>query len=180
MNHLWKIQDLKVSFYSWKEPQELTSTPWWSTFNKIPVVVQLLSYIQLFAIMWAAACQAPLSPLSPGVCSNSRPSSWWCHPIISSLVTPSVPALKSSLPVSQLLATGGQSNGASASASVLPVNTQGWFPLGLTGLILLFKESSRDFSNTTTLASTQKHLKASVLWHSAFFFFSIYFLLVGG
>ena len=94
------------------------------------------------------ACPSP----SPGVCSNSSPWSWWCHPTISSSVIPfshlqSFPA-SGSFPMSQLFTSGGQSIG--ASASVLPVNIQGWFPLGLTGLIsLLSKGFSRAFSNTT-------------------------------
>ena len=68
-----------------------------------------------------------------------------------------------SFPVSQLFTLGGQSIGVSASASVLPMNIQDWFPLGWTGLIsLLLKGLSRVFSNTTVL-------KASILWHSAFF-----------
>ena len=98
-------------------------------------------------------------PLSPGVCSNSCPLSWWCHPTISSSVIPffscpqSFPAL-GSFPVSQFFASGGQNIEASVSASVFPMNIQGWFPLGLTGLIsLLFKELSRVFSKTTV----QKH-----------------------
>ena len=91
--------------------------------------------------------------LSLGVCSNSCPLSWWCHPTISSCVTPfsscpqSFPA-SGSFPVSRLFASGGQNNG--ASASVLRMNIQGWFPLGLTGLIsVLFKGLSRVFSSTT-------------------------------
>ena len=78
---------------------------------------------------------------SPGACSNSCPSSWWCHPTISSFFVP-FPCPQSfsasgSFPVSQLFASGGQSIGASASASVLPKNIQGWFPLGLTWFDLL-------------------------------------------
>ena len=74
----------------------------------------------------------------PAVCSDSSPLSWWCHPTISSSVTPfssclqSFPALGSS-PVSQLFASGGQRIGDLASASVLPVNIQGLFPLRFTG-----------------------------------------------
>ena len=73
-------------------------------------------------------------------CSNSCPSSQWCHPTISSSVTAFSSCLQSfpaseSFPMSRLLASGGQSIiGASASASVLPTNIQGWFPLGRTGL----------------------------------------------
>ena len=95
----------------------------------------------------------PSPPLR--VCSNSCPLSRWGHPTISSSVAPfsscsqSSPASES-FAVSQLFASGGQSIGASASASVLPANFQGWFPLGLTGLISLqSKGFSRVFSNTT-------------------------------
>ena len=80
--------------------------------------------------------------LSPGICSNSCSLSWWCHLTISSFATlfsswpQSFPA-SGSFPMSQLFASGGKSIGASASASVLPMNMQGWFPLGWTGLISL-------------------------------------------
>ena len=96
-----------------------------------------------------------LSP-SPGACSDSCPSTRWCHPTISSSVIPfsclqSFPA-SGSFPVSQFFSSGDQSIRASASASVL--NIQDWFPLGLIGLISLqSKGLSRVFSNTTV----QKH-----------------------
>ena len=97
----------------------------------------------------------PCPSLSPKVHSNSCPSSWWRHPAISSSVVPfsscpqSLPASES-FPMSQLFAWGGQSIGVSASASVLPVNTQDWTPLGWTGWISLqSKGLSRVFSNTT-------------------------------
>ena len=93
--------------------------------------------------------------LSPWVCSNSCPLSRWCHPIISSSVISfsscpqSFPASSSFL-MSKLFASGGQSIGASASASVLPMNIQDWFALGLIGLISLqSKGLSRVFSSTT-------------------------------
>ena len=99
----------------------------------------------------------PLATL--GVYSNSCPSSWWCHPAISSSVVPfsscpqSFPASES-FPMRQLLAWGGQSIGVSALASVLPMNTQDWSPLEWTGWISLeSKGLSRVFSNTTV----QKH-----------------------
>ena len=98
-------------------------------------------------------------PPTPRVYSNSCPLSWWCHQTISSSVVPFSSCLHSfpasgSFPVNQLFASGGQSIGVSASASVLPVNIQDWFPLGWTGWIsLLFKGLSRVFSNTTV----QKH-----------------------
>ena len=101
----------------------------------------------------------PCPSLSPRVCSNSCPLSWWCHPTISSSVSPlssctqSFPA-SGSFPVSQYFASGGQSIGVSASASVLPVNIQDWFSLGWTGWISLqSKGLPRVFSNT----AVQKH-----------------------
>ena len=100
-------------------------------------------------------CPSP----TPGVHSDSRPSSQWCHPAIASSVVPfsscpqSLPASES-FPMSQLFAWGSQSTGVSASASFLPKNTQGWSPLGWTGWISLqSKGLSRVFSNTTG----QKH-----------------------
>ena len=96
-------------------------------------------------------CPSP----TPGGCSNSCPSSRWCHPAISSSVVPfsshlpSFPA-SGSFQMSQFFTSGGQSIGVSASASVLPVNIHNWFPLGLTGWISLqSKELSKVFSNTT-------------------------------
>ena len=94
-----------------------------------------------------------------GVYPNSCPSSRWCHPATSSSVVPfsscpqSLPA-SGSFPMSQLLAWGGQSTGVSVSASVLPLNTQDWSPLGWTGWISLqSKGLSRVFCNTIV----QKH-----------------------
>ena len=102
----------------------------------------------------------PLCPSpAPRVYSNPCPSSWWCHPTISSSVVPfsscpqSLPA-SGLLPKSQLFAWGGQSTGVSVSASVLPMNTQDWSPLGWTGWnSLQSKGISNVFSNTTV----QKH-----------------------
>jgi len=100
-------------------------------------------------------CRSP----TPGPYSNSCPSSWWCHPTISSSVIPFSSRLQSwpasgSFPMSQFLASGSQSIRISASASVLPMNIQDWFPLGLTGLnSLQSKRLSRVFSNTIV----QKH-----------------------
>ena len=100
-------------------------------------------------------CPSP----TPGVHPNSCPLSRWCHPVISSSVTPfsscpqSLPA-SDSFPMSQLFAWGGQSIGVSALASFLPKNTQDWSPLEWTGWVSLqSKGLSRVFSNTTV----QKH-----------------------
>ena len=98
-------------------------------------------------------CPSP----TPRACSNSCPLSWGCHPTISSSVIPfssrfqPFPASRS-FTMSQFFASGGQSIGVSASVSVLPMNVQGWFPLGLTGWISLqSKGLSRVFSNTTVV-----------------------------
>ena len=100
-------------------------------------------------------CPSP----TPRVYSNSRPLSRWCHPTISSSVVPfsscpqSSPA-SGSFQISQLFTSGGQSIGVSASASVLPMNVQDWFPLGWTGWIFLqSKRLQRVFSNPIV----QKH-----------------------
>ena len=105
---------------------------------------------------WLQQARLPCPSLSPKVFSNSHPLIQWCHPIISSFV-PSSPALN--LFQHQGLfqwvssSSGGQSIGASASASVLPINIQSWFPLGLTGLILQSKGFSKIFFSITV----QKH-----------------------
>ena len=120
----------------------------------------------------------------PGVCSDSCPLSCWCHPTISSSVIPfsfylqSFPA-SGSFPMSRLFTSGGQRTGVSISASVLPGNIQGWFPLGLTGLISL---QSKGLSSTAirkhqflstqlSLGSNSQHLymttgktRALTLW----------------
>ena len=96
--------------------------------------------------------------ISPGVCSNSCPLSRWCHPIISFSVTPfsscpqSFPAL-GSFPMSWLFASGSQTIGASASASVFPMNIQDWFPLRLIGLISCSPRDSQESSPTPQFKS---------------------------
>ena len=108
--------------------------------------------------LWTHGLQCarlPCSLPSPWVCSNSCPLSQWCHPTISSSVILSSSCLQpfpasGSFPMSQFFASGGQSIGASASPSVLPMNIQDWFPLGWTSLISLQSQGlSRVFSNTT-------------------------------
>ena len=120
--------------------------------------VQSLSRVRLFENPWITARQASLSQ-TPGVHSNSCPSSQWCHPTTSSSVIPFSSCLHSfpasgSFPMSQLFAWGSQSIGVSALASFLPINTQDWSPLEWTGWISLqSKGLSRVFSNTIV----QKH-----------------------
>ena len=143
----WNRRDETVIICRWHDTIYLFSS------------VQLLSRAQLFATPWIPACGPPCTSPTPGVHSNSRPLSWWCHPAISSSVVPFFSCLQSlpasgSFPISQLFAWGGQSIGVSALASVLPMNTQGWSPLGWTGWTSLkSKGLSRVFSNTTV----QKH-----------------------
>ena len=106
-------------------------------------------------------CPSPTLRVHPNPCPLSR----WCHPTISSSVIPFSSFLQSfptsgSFPKSQFFTSGGQSVRVSASASVLPINIQDWFHLGLTGLIpLQTKELSSVFSNT----SAQKHQCFSTL-----------------
>ena len=117
--------------------------------------VQSLSHVQPFAIPWTVASQTSLSITNSRARSDSCPSSWWCHPTSLYSIAPFSSCLHSfpasgSFPMSQFFASGGRGIGVSASASVLPMNIQDWFPLGLTGLISLQpKGLSRVFSNTT-------------------------------
>ena len=129
--------------------------------------VQLLSHVRHFATSWTAAHQASLSITTPGAYPNSCPSSQWCHPTTSSSVIPFSSCLQSfpasgSFQMSQFFASGGQSIGVSSSASVLPLNIQDWFPLGLTGWISL---QSRGLKSLLQHHSS----KASILQCSAFF-----------
>ena len=129
--------------------------------------------VQSCLTLWTHELQQvrlPYPSPSSGVCSNSCPLSQWCHQAIPSSVAPfsscpqSFPA-SGSFPMSWLFISGGQSIGASASASVLPMNIQGWFPLGLTGLIsLLPKGFSRVFSSSTV----QKHQFFGLLYGPTF------------
>ena len=133
------------------------------SYAHMSVCVQFLSRGQLCDPMdYSTPGSCP--SLSPGACLNSCPSSWWCHPTISSPVVPfssrpqSFPA-SGSFPVSQLYPSGGQSTGASASASVLPMDIQRWFPLGWTGLISL---QSKGLARVLSNAIIWKHQFFSV------------------
>ena len=127
------------------------------TFQLVQFSCSVVSYS-----LWPHESQHARPPCpspTPSVHPNLRPLSWWCHPAISSSVTPfssspqSLPA-SGPFPMSQLFASGGQTTWVSASTSVLPMNTQDWSPLGWTGWISLQpKGLSWVFSNTTV----QKH-----------------------
>ena len=111
-------------------------------------------------------CPSP----APRVCSNSCPLNRWCYLTISSSVVSFSSRLQSfpvsgSFQMNQFFTSGGQSIGVSASALVLPMNIQGWFPLGLTGLIFLSKGHSRVLQHHSS--------KASILQSAAFFIYSL-------
>ena len=118
-------------------------------------------YFLLFSpsVVWVYHTRLPCPSLCRRVCSNLCPLNCWCHPTLSSSVNllsscPQYFPVPGSFPMSWFFASGGQRIGALASASVLPKNIQGWFPLGLTGLIsFLLKGLSRVFPSTTI----QKH-----------------------
>ena len=137
-----------LSWLSVKNLPPLTSS--WS----LDIIVQSLSHVQLFCPHGLQHARFPYPSLSPGIYSNLCPLSQWCHATISSSVAPSPPVF--SLSQLQGLFQGllCTSADASASASVLPMNIQSWFPWGLIGLISLqSKGLSRVFSST----ATQKH-----------------------
>ena len=124
--------------------------------------VQFSSVTQSCLTLGLQHARPPCPSPTPRVYLNSCPLSRWCHPTISTSVVPffscpqSFPASGSFRTMSQLFASGGQSIGVSASASVLPVNIQDWFPLRWTGwLSLQSKGPSRVFSSTTTVKKHQ-------------------------
>ena len=124
------------------------------------------SHSVLFDSLWPHGLQHARLPCPspiPGACSNSCPSSWWCHPSISSSVVPCSSPASRSFPVSHFFTSGGQSIGASASVSVLPMNIRADF---LYDWLVWSPCSPRSL-----LKSLLQHhsSKASILWHSVFF-----------
>ena len=158
--------------------QSRTRLKWLSSNSSSPFIEELLLFSRsvMCDFLWSHGlkhtrlrCPSP----SPGPCSNSCPWSRWCHPTILSSVVPFSSCLKSfpasgSFLMNRLFPSGGQSIGASASASVLPMNIQDWFPLGLTCWISLqSKGLSWILSNTTD----QKHQFFSAqpsLWSNSY------------
>ena len=152
------IAALFVIARAWKQPKCPSVDKWWrrcGTYIQYISSVLSLSCVKLFATWWLQHNRLPSPSLTPGTCTNSCPSSQWCHTTISSSVNPFSSCLQSfpasgSLLRSQFFAWGGQSIGASAPASLLPMNIQDWFPLGWTSWISLqSKGLSRLFSNST-------------------------------
>ena len=126
----------------------------------ISVSVQSFSCVRLFALQPHELQHArlPCPSPTPGVYPNLCPLSRWCHPTISSSVIPFCSHLQSfsvsgSFQMSQFFASGGQIIGVSASASVLPMNTQDWFPLGWTDWISLLSRDSQESSPTPQFKS---------------------------
>ena len=128
----------------------------------------------VFNSLWTHGLQhsrLPCPSPSPGVYSNSCPLSWWCHPSISSSVIPFCSCLQyfpasGSIPISELFISGGQSTGNLALASVLPMDIQNWFPLGLTSRI---SAQSKWFSSLLQHHSS----KVPIFQHSAIFLVQI-------
>ena len=162
LNHLSTILP---NLYLWVIPKHQLWHP--ASCIKLALHIFQFSSVQFSRLFVSDSLQShglqharlPCPSPTPGACSNLCALSWWCHPTISSSVIPFSSHLQSfpasgSFPMSQFFASGCQSIGVSASASVLPMNIQDWFPWGWTGLISLqSKELSRVFSNTTV----QKH-----------------------
>ena len=145
---------ITVNIY-WLDNQEFSS-------------VQSLGHVRLFATPWSSDSRPPCASPTPKVYSNSCPWSQWWHPTTSSSVIPFYSGLQSfpalgSLQISQYFESGGQSIGVSASASVLPMNTQDWFPLEIDWFELLAVQG------TLKCLLKQHHSKASILRYSAFF-----------
>ena len=165
-----------IRVYVWLSPYiwtvcMLSTWNYHNIVNQLSVQFSHSSHVWLFATPWISARQTSPSITSSWSLLKLMPKNWWCHPTISSSVIPfsshlhSFPASGSS-PMSQFFASGGQSIGVSASASVLPISIQDWFPLGLTGWISLqSKGLSRVFSNITVqkhqFFSTQLSLKSN-------------------
>ena len=158
-------------FYIWNKDKNLTLMlgvifSW--VLISIIVFLPSLSHVWLFVTLWTVACKASLSStiswsllkfmsIESVMLSNHL---ILCHPLF---LLPSIfPSIRS-FPMNRLFASGGQSIGASASASVLPMNTQDWFPWGLTGWISLqSKGLSRVFSNT--IAQKHQFFSAQLSW----------------
>ena len=139
----------------WNDKTPMGSVPGKGVEEPAHSSLLLFSCSVLSESLWFHGLQharLPCPSPSPGACLNSSPLSGWCHPTISysaalfSFCLPFFPAPQY-FPRSQLFTSGGQRIG--VSVSVLPMNIQGWFPLGLTGLILQSKGLSRVFSSTT-------------------------------
>ena len=157
------VLKLKVGFFWANTILSSIVCRWWTILPIRKVTMYLFSSVRISHSVLSDSLRPhglqhtrlPCPSTTPGACSNSCLSSWWCHPTISSSVIPFSSCLQSfpasgSFPMNWFFASGGQSIRTSASASVLPMNIQDWFPLGWTDWIALqSKGLSRVFSNTT-------------------------------
>ena len=144
-----------------------------NTFMQRTVLISLLQFScsVMSDSLWPYGLQHARLPCllpAPGSGSNSYPSSQWCHPTISSSVVPFsnlqfFPSSRS-FQMSHLFAWGGQSTGVSASASVLPINIQDWFPLELTGLISLQSRGLSGVFNNKVPSSQSYGFSTSHVW----------------
>ena len=127
------------SLVHWEFRVQQVGTPTQTVSQSVSSVAQSCLTLQAHGLQHARLpCLSP----TPGACSNSCPSSRWCHPTITPSVVPFSSHFQSfsapgSFPMSQFFTSGGQNIGVSASASVLPMNTEDWSPLGWTGWISL-------------------------------------------
>ena len=157
-----------------KFPQVLVHSCIWETLGKLNMS-KLLLFSPLvmsdsFQPHGLRHSRLPCPSLSPGVCLNSCPLSPCDHPTISSSVTcfSSCPSPASgSFPMSRLFSSGGQSIGASASSSVLPMIIQGWFPLGLTSLISLQSKRLLRVFSSTRIPKYQFSMAQPSLWSNS-------------
>ena len=152
--NIWGASSPQLRDLSWVFNESLVAVKKANLGSWAVAVVQSLSLVDS-AMLWLQHDRLPWPSQSPGACSNSCPLNQWCYPTIRSSVIffsfylQSFPVSGAFL-MSQIFASDGQSTEASASASVLPMNIQGWFPFRLTGLISLqSKGLSGVFSNTT-------------------------------
>ena len=152
METIWHFS--KFTFHCWGQNSVQPYnglTYYFSTFSSVQFSLSVMS--DSLRPHESQHARPPCPSQTPGVYSNSCLSSLWCHPAISSSVVPFSSCPQSlpvswSFPMSQLFAWGGQSTGVSASASVLPMNTQDWSPSGWTGRISL---QSKGFLNFTMM-----------------------------
>ena len=163
MWHVCDMNQIPFSFFKKEETSPKGQQKWtWKTLLSLLLLLfshQLVSdSLQPHRLQHTKLpCPSP----SPGVCSNSCPLSQWCHPTISSCVVPFSSCLQSfpasgSFQMSQFFSSGGQSIGASASAPVLPINIQGWFPLRLTSLISLLSKGLSEDMRPSEISQSQK------------------------
>ena len=141
------------------------------------MIISLVQFSHLVVSdsLWSHGLQhvkLPCPSSTLGACPNSCPLSQWCHPTISSSIIPISSCLQSwpasgSFLMSQLFALGGQNIGASASGSVLPMNIQDWFPLGLTGLISFQSKGLTSVFPNTTVHKHQFFSAQLSLWSNS-------------